>query len=98
MQHKGSEQAVLYAAKSTVDKKGSNATQLADGRALAESEGLEVVAEYADEDASAYHGNRGPKLAAALDHAERIGGSLIVQHSDRLARGDGVQARHLVQL
>ena len=98
MQHKGSEQAVLYAAKSTVDKKGSNATQLADGRVLAESEGLEVVAEYADEDASAYHGNRGPKLAAALDHAERIGGSLIVQHSDRLARGDGVQARHLVQL
>ena len=90
--------AVLYAAKSTVDKKGSNATQLADGRALAEREGLEVVAEYADEDASAYHGNRGPELAAALDHAERIGGSLIVQHSDRLARGDGVQARHLVQL
>lgn len=92
------EPAVLYAAKSTVDKRGSNATQLADGRALADAEGMRVLAEYTDEDASAYHGNRGPGLAAALDHAERLRGSLIVQHSDRLARGDGVQARHLVQL
>jgi DNA invertase Pin-like site-specific DNA recombinase len=98
MQDQRSEQAVLYAAKSTVDKKGSNKTQLADGRSLAEAEGIEVVGEYADEDASAYTGNRGPELAAALDHAEQIGGSLIVQHSDRLARGDGVKARHLVQL
>jgi DNA invertase Pin-like site-specific DNA recombinase len=98
MEDTASELAVLYAAKSTVDKKGSNATQLADGRSFAECEGLQVVAEYADEDASAYYGNRGPELAAALDHAERIGGSVIVQHSDRLARGDGVQARHLVQL
>jgi DNA invertase Pin-like site-specific DNA recombinase len=90
--------AVLYAAKSTVDVKGSNKTQLADARRFAEREGLQVIAEYADEDASAYHGNRGPGLAAALDHAERLGGSLVVQHSDRLARGDGVKARHLVQL
>jgi site-specific DNA recombinase len=90
--------AVLYAAKSTVDKKGSNATQLADGRAFAARQGLEVVAEYVDEDASAYSGNRGPGLAAALEHAERMRGSVVVQHSDRLARGDGVQARHLVQL
>jgi DNA invertase Pin-like site-specific DNA recombinase len=90
--------AVLYAAKSTVDTKGSNAMQLADARVFAERHGLQVVAEYTDEDASAYHGNRGPGLAAALEHAERLGGSLVVQHSDRLARGDGVQARHLVQL
>jgi DNA invertase Pin-like site-specific DNA recombinase len=90
--------AVLYAAKSTIDEKGSNATQLADARAFAEREGLEVIDEYEDENASGYHGNRGPELAAALEHAERLGGSLIVQHSDRLARGDGVQARHLVQL
>lgn len=90
--------AILYAAKSTVDKKGSNRTQLADAREMAEREGLQIVGEYTDEDASAYHGNRGPGLAAALDHAERVGGSVIVQHSDRLARGDGVQARHLVQL
>ena len=90
--------AVLYAAKSTADKKGSNATQLKDARSLADDDGLKVVGSYADENESAYHGNRGPELAAALDHAERIGGSLIVQHSDRLARGDGVKARHLVQL
>jgi DNA invertase Pin-like site-specific DNA recombinase len=98
MEEIGSTLAVLYAAKSTVDKKGSNATQLADGRAFADREGLQVVAEYVDEDASAYHGNRGPGLAAALDRAERLAGSLLVQHSDRLARGDGVHARHLVQL
>ena len=98
MQDENIAPAVLYAAKSTVDKRGSNATQLDDGRAFAEREGLTVVAEYADEDASAYSGNRGPELAAALDHAEHLEGSLIVQHSDRLARGDGVKARHLVQL
>jgi DNA invertase Pin-like site-specific DNA recombinase len=91
-------QAILYAAKSTVDEKGSNETQLADGRVLADGEGMEVVGEYADENASAYSGNRGDELARALDHAERISASLIVQHSDRLARGDGVKARHLVQL
>jgi DNA invertase Pin-like site-specific DNA recombinase len=98
MQQDRSAPAVLYAAKSTQDKRGSNPTQLADGRGLAKREGLTVVGEYADEDASAWKGNRGPELAAALDHAERIGGSLVCQHSDRLARGDGVQARHLVQL
>jgi len=91
-------QAILYAAKSTEDIHGSIPTQLEDGRRLAEQEGLEVVAEYSDEAASAYKGDRGPELAAALEHAERIGGTLIVQHSDRLARGDGKQARHLAEL
>jgi site-specific DNA recombinase len=90
--------AILYAAKSTEDKHGSIPTQLDDGRALAEQEGLEVVAAYKDKNASAYKGNRGPELAAALEHAERIGATLIVQHSDRLARGDGKQARHLAEL
>jgi DNA invertase Pin-like site-specific DNA recombinase len=92
-----SHRAVLYAAKSTEDN-GSIATQLADCRALAEREGLEVSDEYSDENASAWSGDRGPQLAAALDHAEQIGGALIVQHSDRLARGDGKRARHLVEL
>jgi site-specific DNA recombinase len=91
-------QAVLYAAKSTEDIHGSIPTQLDDGRKLAEQEGLEVVGEYSDEAASAYKGDRGPELAAALEHAERVGASLIVQHSDRLARGDGKQARHLAEL
>jgi site-specific DNA recombinase len=90
--------AVLYAAKSTEDKHGSIPTQLADGRLLAERDGLEVVGEYEDEAASAYSGNRGRGLADALTHAERIEGALIVQHSDRLARGDGKQARHLIEL
>ena len=94
----GRKPAILYAAKSTEDIHGSIPTQLEDGQRLAEQEGLEVINEYFDEAASAYSGDRGPELAAALEHAERLGGSLIVQHSDRLARGDGKQARHLAEL
>jgi site-specific DNA recombinase len=90
--------AILYAAKSTEDKHGSIPTQLKDGRAFAEREGFKVVAKYEDEKASAYKGDRGPGLAEALAHAARIGAALIVQHSDRLARGDGKQARHLAEL
>lgn len=98
MPAKGIDAAILYAAKSTKDKKGSIPTQLKQGREKAEEEGRTVVDEYSEEDESAYHGNRGPELEAALDHAERVGAEVFVQHSDRLARGDGVQARHLVQL
>lgn len=98
MPDKGIDAAILYAAKSTKDKKGSIPTQLTQGRETAEAEGRTVVDQYFDEDESAYHGNRGPELEAALDHAERIAAELWVQHSDRLARGDGVKARHLVQL
>ncbi len=92
--------AVLYAAKSTEDKHGSIPDQLADGRKLAEVTGFDVVAERRDEAASAFKGNRGPGLAAAMTEAERLAAehgscALIVQHSDRLARGDGVTARHL---
>lgn len=90
--------AILYAAKSTKDPNGSIETQLADCRALAEQEGFEIVAEQSDEDASAWSGDRGPELAAALKHAKEIGAVLIVQHSDRLARGDGKAARHLAEL
>ena len=90
--------AVIYAAKSTADEHGSIPTQLADGRTLAEREGMTVVAEYSDEAASAYKGDRGPGLARALAECERLGATLIVQHSDRLARGDGKQARHLVEI
>ena len=45
-------------------------------------------------------GNRGPRLVAAMEHAERLAPSvLVVQHSDRLARGgDARQARHLVEI
>lgn len=92
--------AVLYAAKSTEDRHGSIETQLADARALAERDGLDVVADYSDEAASAFKGNRGQGLADAMAHAERLRGGLIVQHSDRLARGDSVErgAQHLVEI
>jgi len=89
--------AVLYAAKSTEDKKGSIDTQLADGRAFAEREGWVIVGEFSDEGFSAYSGNRGPDLEraeqAAAEAAEERGVvcQLIAQHSDRFARGAGDQ-------
>jgi DNA invertase Pin-like site-specific DNA recombinase len=94
--------AILYAAKSTKDERGSIPTQLTDGRELAEREGWEIVGSYADEAASAYSGDRGPELAQARAEAEDLAREegesvLVVQHSDRLARGDGIQAAHLVE-
>jgi site-specific DNA recombinase len=90
--------AVSYGAKSTEDKKGSIPTQLADCRAAAEAEGREIVAEYQDESASAYRGNRGQGLTDAKEHAIRLGAELWVQHSDRVARGDGITADHLAEV
>jgi site-specific DNA recombinase len=91
--------AILYAAKSTEDKHGSIPTQLKDCRSFAEHEGWEVADEFTDEAASAYSGNRGPGLAAARERAEQLAPSvLVVQHSDRLARGDGRTADHLADL
>jgi Resolvase, N terminal domain len=48
--------AILYAAKSTEDRRGGIPTQLADCRAAAEAEGRDVVAQYSDESASARTG------------------------------------------
>src|SRR4051794_4637943 len=63
---------------------------------MASREGWEIDGEYADESASAWSGDRGPHLAAAIARAERMAPCvLVVQHSDRLARGDGLKARHL---
>jgi DNA invertase Pin-like site-specific DNA recombinase len=91
--------AIVYAAKSTEDIRGSIPTQLEDSRNMAEREGWDVAGEYVDEAASAWTGDRGPGLAAALEHAEQISPSvLVVQHSDRLARGDGRTARHLGEI
>jgi DNA invertase Pin-like site-specific DNA recombinase len=94
--------AVLYAAKSTADKNASIPAQLAEGREVAAAEDCVVVAEFTDEGASAYSKDRGPGLAKARAEAEHLAAEhgeciLIVQHSDRLARGDGVQAAHLVE-
>jgi DNA invertase Pin-like site-specific DNA recombinase len=91
--------AIVYAAKSTEDTHGSIPTQLEDGRNMAAREGWEIAGEYTDEAASAWSGDRGPELAAAMAHATEIAPCvLIVQHSDRLARGDGRTARHLGEL
>jgi site-specific DNA recombinase len=93
--------AIIYAAKSTEDAHGSIATQFADCRALAEREGLEIVAEYKDEGFSAYSGNRGPDLERAREHVARIQGVLVAQHSDRIARGAGDRPEapeHLVEV
>jgi DNA invertase Pin-like site-specific DNA recombinase len=91
--------AVIYAARSTADKHGSIKTQLADCRAAAEAEGREIIGrEFYDENASAFTGNRGGDLAAAKDAAIAAGAELWVQHSDRLARGDGITADHLAEV
>src|SRR4051794_21992139 len=95
----GAKQAILYAAKSTADVRGSLPAQLGDCRGMAEREGWVVMAQYADEAASAWSGDRGPELASALKHSEEIAPCvLVVQHSDRLARGDGRNARHLGEI
>lgn len=96
--------AVIYAAKSSEDVRGSIPEQLKDGRKLAAELGLEVEGrEFHDEAKSAFHGDRGPGLADAMAECERLSAehgscALIVQRSDRLARGDGKQARHLVEV
>jgi site-specific DNA recombinase len=86
--------AVIYAAKSTEDHRGSIATQIQDCRDLAERSGWVVAGEFHDEGFSAYRGNRGPGLERAKQRAVRAAKEsgqcmLVVQHSDRLARGAG---------
>lgn len=98
---------VLYAAKSTEDRRGSIPTQLQDCRdTLAHRhDGVRrvVAGEYHDEGKSAYSANRGAGLAAAKRHAAELArdqgaAELWVQHSDRLARGDGLAADHLAEI
>ncbi len=91
--------AIIYAAKSTKDKKGSIPDQLKDGRTEAKKRKLTVAAKFEDEDKSAYHGNRGDGLREAMAECERLAPcALIVQRSDRLARGDAVKAQHLSEV
>ena len=95
---------VVYAAKSTEDIRGSIGSQLEDCRALIAREGgRRVVSEHFDEAASAFRRSRGPGLAAAKRAAARLAAQdgaceLWVQHSDRLARGDGLTADHLAEV
>lgn len=95
--------AVIYAAKSTADPRGSIGTQTTDCEAMAAKEGWIVADVYSDKAVSAYHGNRGDGLVQAREHAARLASEhgetmLLVQHTDRLARGDGVAAQHLVEV
>ncbi|HEX8754112.1 MAG TPA: recombinase family protein [Solirubrobacterales bacterium] len=98
MQGKSSAPAIIYAAKSSPDERGSIPDQIRRCQELADGEGYEVIAVYQEENVSAYNDDRGPELAAALEHAAQAGAALIVWHSDRLARGDGEKNRHLVEI
>lgn len=94
---------VIYAAKSSEDVRESIPEQLLECRRAAAEDGARPVAEYTDEAFSAFRGNRGPGLEAAMRHAEALarahgGAELWAQHSDRLARGDGRVARHAVEI
>ena len=94
---------VIYAAKSTEDRRGSIPGQLRECREAVESAGGRlIVSEYSDEAFSAFAGSRGPGLAGAMRHAQELArdatAELWAQHSDRLARGDGRSARHAVEV
>jgi hypothetical protein len=95
---------VIYAAKSTEDKRGSIPEQRRECREAIEADPLRyVVAEYTDEAFSAYRRDRGPGLRDATQHAEDLAAEhgvaeLWAQHSDRIARGDGRAARHTVEI
>ena len=94
---------VIYAAKSTEDRRGSIPGQVRECREAVESaRGRMVVGEYSDEAFSAFVGSRGPGLANAMGHAQELARDgaveLWAQHSDRLARGDGRSARHAVEV
>jgi hypothetical protein len=95
---------ILYAAKSTEDVRGSIPEQLRECREAVESDPRRrAVAEYFDEAFSAYRRDRGPDLREATQHAEDLAvkhgvAELWVQHSDRLARGDGKKAQHTVEV
>jgi hypothetical protein len=95
---------VVYAAKSSEDRRGSIPDQLRECREQIARDPDRIVAdEYVDERRSAFSGNRGPGLVDAMQHAEELvaehgEAELWVQHSDRLARGDGIRARHAVEI
>ena len=86
--------AVIYAAKSTKDRNASIPEQLDDSRQMCEENGWEIIGEHFDENFTAYTGNRGPGLAAAIAQAKEAATDddrvmLVAQHTSRFARGDG---------
>ena len=87
---------VIYAAKSTVDKNASIPEQLDDCREMAEENGWTIIGEFWDENFTAYSGNRGPGLTAAIRMAKEAASPerwvmLVAQHTSRFARGDGAE-------
>ncbi len=95
---------IVYAAKSTEDKRGSIPDQLRECREAIDRDPVRRWGgEYVDETFSTYTGDRGPGLAEAMRHVEDLAedhgtAELWAQHSDRLARGDGRSARHAVEI
>jgi DNA invertase Pin-like site-specific DNA recombinase len=95
---------VIYAAKSTEDVHGSIGTQIADCAASISATGVRTVSgEFVDEAVSGFSKSRGRGLSEAMTLAQELAAldgaaELWVQHSDRLARGDGKSARHVVEI
>jgi site-specific DNA recombinase len=103
--------AILYAAKSTTDEHGSIPDQIDRCREYAAAQGWEVnEPPERDEAASGYTGSRGPGLVHAKARAAALAQEandprepsarevvLLVFATDRLARGDGRTAAHLVE-
>ena len=95
---------VLYAAKSTKDTNDSIASQLAELREHVEEQDGKIVGEpFSEENVSGFKGSRGPELIAAQKLAAMTAAAnpnadvvLLAFDSDRFARGDGKQAKHLV--
>ena len=101
-QERNAQVAVVYAAKSTEDTSDSLGSQLDRCREHATQQGWTVSAEFQEKAVSAYKQSRGPQLAAAKQTAAQLAADghdvmLLVFASDRLARGDGVQAMQLVE-
>ncbi|MEJ7786618.1 MAG: recombinase family protein [Solirubrobacteraceae bacterium] len=95
---------VIYSAKSTDDARGSLKTQIADcAQAISREGGRVYGSPQSDERYSGYSRSRGPALLEAkrlaVEAAACYGrAELWVQHSDRLARGDGRSADHLIEV
>jgi len=91
---------VIYVAKSTKDRHLSIPEQLDDCREMARENGWTILGEHADENFTAYTGNRGPGLAAAIDQAKRAaadrGGQVMLvarREPGRTPRPGGAMAR-----
>src|SRR5262249_46375498 len=94
--------AIVYAAKSTSDPHGSIPTQLEDGRKLA-AHAASRSWPMPGRGCLGLPRRPGAGLAKAMAECERLSAehgtsALIVQHSDRLARGDAKEARHLIEV